>query len=290
MLLIVLLWTAAWFHHKLLFGVVAPLVLAYYLTTMHDQTPPKPTRPRRRQSNSNTTDDNLEDENANVAEITKELAELSELLPITIMTSKSFNFDRKSNIVVCTGLTLFWQYIIHSARLGQLAWFTGCVFLTWWSPWVHTVRQVICQQRERRRQQQKKLASISVTDMKRSELDRMYCFSVYEHQRWWLHCGWTNLMLPHDRPEWSDEYLEPTPSIDAFHLPPPSNSSHWTWVDPSWKPDLSGVKDDDGWEYGNWDWKAWSDKRSGLSVLTRRRRWIRCARLECTILQNAYAL
>ena len=76
----------------------------------------------------------------------------------------------------------------------------------------------------------------------------------------------------------SDEYLEPTPSIDAFNLPPPSHSSHWVWVDPSWCIDKNGVKDDNGWEYGNWDWKAWSNKSTGLSILTRRRRWLRCAR------------
>lgn len=69
----------------------------------------------------------------------------------------------------------------------------------------------------------------------------------------------------------SDEYLEPTPSMDEFVLPPPitenGTTSYWVWVDPSWK------VDNYGWQYTDWDWRR-------LAMLSRRRKWYRCARLE----------
>lgn len=69
----------------------------------------------------------------------------------------------------------------------------------------------------------------------------------------------------------SDEYLEATPSMDEFVLPPPITehgvTSYWVWVDPSWKVDTCG------WQYTDWDWKR-------LAMLSRRRKWFRCARLE----------
>ncbi|KAI9320651.1 hypothetical protein BX666DRAFT_1831961, partial [Dichotomocladium elegans] len=109
------------------------------------------------------------------------------------------------------------------------------------------------------------------TSSKKSEIDRLYCFCIYEHQRWWVHTGWSPLMLPRDRPGWSDEYLEPTPSAGKFGLPPPVSDQVWTWTDPQWK-----VED---WEYANWNWEGWDSKPS-IKALTRRRRWIRCAHLE----------
>jgi hypothetical protein len=29
-----------------------------------------------------------------------------------------------------------------------------------------------------------------------------YCFEIYHHQRWWFPTGWSNLLLPQDRPVW----------------------------------------------------------------------------------------
>ncbi|KAI9259626.1 integral peroxisomal membrane peroxin-domain-containing protein [Phascolomyces articulosus] len=323
MLLVLLLWTVLCFHHKFLLGIVVPTLIITGLlpkmismtTTTITKTTPPPSKIRfgaRRSSCS--TDQNLEDDDPIMTEIIEELAELAKLYTlwryeITYLhydhttTGKKKNFtplrvlDRKT-LIMASCLILFWQWILHTSRVCPMVWFAGCLFLTWWSPWVHMLRHMI---------QQRKMAILTATAIHttktntgtkttplttttlsntmdddpfspKQELDRLYCFSVYEHQRWWLHRGWSKLLLPHDRPNWSDEYLEPTPSIDTFNLPPPSHSSHWIWVDPSWLPDKSGVKDDDGWEYGNWDWNGWNNKSTGLTVLTRRRRWIRCAR------------
>lgn len=104
-------------------------------------------------------------------------------------------------------------------------------------------------------------------------LGNYYCFHVFMSILLWLLCINENL---HDAHEFailyyrSDEYQEPTPSISEFTLPPPVHGHQWTWVDPEWKLE---TPDDDagGWRYGDW---------SNNTLLTRRRRWLRCARLE----------
>ncbi|CEP08843.1 hypothetical protein [Parasitella parasitica] len=120
-------------------------------------------------------------------------------------------------------------------------------------------------------------------------LDRCYHFRVIEHQRWWLHRGWTALLLPNERPEWSDEYLAQVPSIHKFQLPPPITKVNpktqkmatitWQWESQEWQIDDNRNVDKDGFEYGSFDWKKWGSKSSGLRVLTRRRFWTRNARL-----------
>ncbi|KAI9484582.1 integral peroxisomal membrane peroxin-domain-containing protein [Zychaea mexicana] len=315
MVLVVLLWTALCFHHKLLLGIVAPVLIVSVLLTSSTMATPdtSKTRPhgRRRSTASNSSDkeQTLENDDPILSEITHDLAELAKLLSFAFVidhNNKNDGYSENNNkkgksdadhqrtrqLAVGVCLMLFWQWILHTSRLYHLVWLTGCMFLTWWSPWVHALRHMICHIRKAMTTMTTTTPSslttcsdAASTTAVKQELDRLYCFSIYEHQRWWLHRGWSNFLLPHDRPEWSDEYLEPTPSIHAFNLPPSSTSSHWVWVDPSWNTDKSGVvtKDDGGWEYGNWDWKAWSNKATGLSVLTRRRRWIRCARrVECT--------
>ncbi|KAG1458182.1 hypothetical protein G6F55_005493 [Rhizopus delemar] len=125
-------------------------------------------------------------------------------------------------------------------------------------------------------------------DKKRADqLDRYYRFVIIEHQRSWLG-KWTTLLLPTERPEWSDEYLQKVPSIHSFILPPStirarenneSIKTSWQWATQDWQIDYNRNVDKDGWEYGTWDWKSWASK-SGLDIFTRRRYWIRNARLE----------
>ncbi|KAG1170170.1 hypothetical protein G6F70_007876 [Rhizopus microsporus] len=119
-------------------------------------------------------------------------------------------------------------------------------------------------------------------------LDRMYRFVIIEHQRSWLG-NWTTLLLPNERPEWSDEYLQKTPSIHSFKLPPPVIKKGirfaWHWASQDWEIDLNRNVDKEGWEYGSWDWKSWASK-SSLSLFTRRRYWIRYARLEQLIVHD----
>jgi hypothetical protein len=93
----------------------------------------------------------------------------------------------------------------------------------------------------------------------------------------------------------ADEYHEPVPNTKDFSLPPPSNattklsessnammrkSMHWIWSDPEWWLDLDGDVDKEGWEYGNHSWENMGHQSNGLHILTRRRRWVRTAKLE----------
>ena len=251
MLFIVLLWSILCFHHKFLLGIVIPIIIITILvtgllpkiTTMATTTTTTKTRFGARRS-SCSTDQNLEDEEPIMTEIIQELAELTKLLTrLFNMThdddslyekKKKKNASNNSNnnimivdrenIIMGTCLMIFWQWVLHTSRLCYVVWFTGCLLLTWWSPWVHMLRHMI---------QQKKgaiLASVAnifnaattsattstTTTMKKTtpfnttetnivvkqELDRFYCFSIYEHQRWWLHRGWSKSLLPHDRPQW----------------------------------------------------------------------------------------
>jgi hypothetical protein len=80
-------------------------------------------------------------------------------------------------------------------------------------------------------------------------------------------------------------YLEPTPSIDEFKLPPTTyigkpnefNNNQqkivsWTWVDSTW----SKYQDE---QYGNWNWKFYNNisQSSGNRGYTRRQKWCRYA-------------
>lgn len=93
----------------------------------------------------------------------------------------------------------------------------------------------------------------------------------------------------------ADEYNEPVPKTNDFSLPPSScattklsddsgevmrKSMQWVWSDPEWWLDLDGDVDKEGWEYGNHSWQHMANKSSGLAILTRRRRWVRTAKLE----------
>ncbi|CAO3625633.1 unnamed protein product [Mucor hiemalis] len=135
---------------------------------------------------------------------------------------------------------------------------------------------------------------------------RGYCFEIYHHQRWWFPYGWSNLLLPQDRPVWSDIHLEPTPSIYNFKLPPTTTyvdesngfrqqkTVTWTWIDPSWSKqhpnygtDISCDKD--GWQYGSWKWKSWSFQSSGLGIHTRRQKWVRYAQRKETLIRPKHS-
>ncbi|KAI8886520.1 hypothetical protein K501DRAFT_177371 [Backusella circina FSU 941] len=102
-----------------------------------------------------------------------------------------------------------------------------------------------------------------------------FCFTVVEHQRWYPFKGWSSNLLSKDRPEWSDIYHQPVPSIDSFKLPEPiahtknNTQISWKWITESWQAPT-------GWEYGSYDWQSWS-KQHALHKLTRRRHWVRTA-------------
>ncbi|CAO3701498.1 unnamed protein product [Rhizopus stolonifer] len=187
----------------------------------------------------------------------------------------------KINIPKFTGLCILWIVMVKWVDFHRIIWLSVTLVLIWNHPIIKFTRDAynrLCTPRP--------MNSPPVPQTK-YELDRYYRFVVIEHQRSWLG-KWTTLLLPNERPEWSDEYLQKVPSIHTFKLPPStiktnqneeSVKSSWQWVTQDWQIDYNRNVDKNGWEYGTWDWKSWASK-SGLRIFTRRRYWIRNARLE----------
>ncbi|KAI9481205.1 MAG: integral peroxisomal membrane peroxin-domain-containing protein [Benjaminiella poitrasii] len=184
-----------------------------------------------------------------------------------------------------------WRWTLLVIGLDKLIWFIGCFIFGWQSPFMKIIRHAA---------QNQALVSLFVhaknivsqpcnsTLMKVTKHDhecmqRYYQFKVIEHQRWWLHKGWSSFLLKNERPSWSDEYLEKVPCIQEFRLPPPVTKStetfRWEWVTEEWQVDQQRNVDQEGWEYGIWGWNAWTSQSSGLRSYTRRRHWTRNARL-----------
>lgn len=95
----------------------------------------------------------------------------------------------------------------------------------------------------------------------------------------------------------SDEYQEPINHKDSFPLPQPTvtyipssedpkilikKTMEWQWNDLEWRIDHEGDVDKDGWEYSDNQWKNPSSK-SGFRKYTRRRKWVRAAKLIETV-------
>ncbi|KAI8642853.1 integral peroxisomal membrane peroxin-domain-containing protein [Parasitella parasitica] len=191
-----------------------------------------------------------------------------------------------------------WVICLKLLRYDTIIWIFGLLVLSWNSSLFRVIRYSYHRaafvfgyaNRTNVPQQAMTLSNHPNSDTSYHEhYNRCYHFRVIEHQRWWLHRGWTALLLPNERPEWSDEYLAQVPSIHKFHLPPPITKFNpktqkmttitWQWESQEWQIDDNRNVDKDGFEYGSFDWKKWCSKSSGLRVLTRRRFWTRNARL-----------
>ncbi|OCK86311.1 Pex24p-domain-containing protein [Lepidopterella palustris CBS 459.81] len=121
-----------------------------------------------------------------------------------------------------------------------------------------------------------------------------FTFTLFENQRRWLGIGWTSSMLAYERAAWTDEHLNPAPSIDRFELPEVEGGlARWRWVEGSeWRIDgvdnessgdemgkAAAANDAAGWIFYD---NKWRDGRRGLDGwgrYTRRRKWYRDAEL-----------
>ena len=142
-----------------------------------------------------------------------------------------------------------------------------------------------------------------------------FTFALYENQRRWLGIGWTHSTLSYERAAWTDEYLNPVPSKDSFHLPDvPGGLAKWRWfLDSAWtvaddssksereaaarKRAASGGQangkhtptseatpgeedeEDKGWIYYDNKWQNGRRGVDGWGKYTRRRKWVRDAEL-----------
>ncbi|CAI2164075.1 16976_t:CDS:2 [Funneliformis geosporum] len=176
-----------------------------------------------------------------------------------------------------------WIIFAYSVSLTWVFIIIGTFGLVWHSPWFKFIRYVLMQsdlfrgiisllfgyvwggnilkQGERgfsvgalirkAKEQQSKLVGKKVEE-NRTSTDLIFRFVLYENQRWWLGLDWTTNLFLNERPAWSDEYNEPTSPNNSFQLPPPST-------------------------------EILEEPNSGFRRYTRRRKWVRAARLVETI-------
>ena len=141
-----------------------------------------------------------------------------------------------------------------------------------------------------------------------------FTFVLYENQRRWLGIGWTHNMLAYERAAWTDEYMNPSSSSEAFELPPVEGGlAQWRWCeDSTWhveddatRPEREAERrkrassggskssavserstaetdvdeEDKGWIYYDTKWQNGRRGVDGWGRYTRRRKWVRDAEL-----------
>lgn len=109
-----------------------------------------------------------------------------------------------------TSVYTVWITCLKLFGFDKIIWFLGLITMCWNSSLFKVIRYsyhraaFIFRHANRITVPQK--ATTSSTNRSRSEnhehFDRCYHFKVIEHQRWWLHKGWSALLLPNERPEW----------------------------------------------------------------------------------------
>ncbi|KAI9105290.1 integral peroxisomal membrane peroxin-domain-containing protein [Phlyctochytrium arcticum] len=156
----------------------------------------------------------------------------------------------------------------------------------------------------------------SLRGSNRKSLPLTLRFTTYENQRWFVGLGWVPHLLPGERPSYSDETGTTALPKESFKIPnfrgdelknlslskgesPLLGVSeeitalgldshhqarvHWDW-DSEWTvlPVLTGdpetLTDAQGWQYGDNFWSNYKNRKT-LKRVTRRRKWVRSARL-----------
>lgn len=207
MILVMTAWSILFYNHQIVLGLVAPICIVYLATAHSTTTTTTPTTP----ATTTTADQCRHANNDNEDHVfVNELIELVQLLPTTTpQPFKGCSKRQRDDIMIMTTLYAVWLYIIYSGRLGQAVWMIGCMCFMWCSPWITQLRNIIYARRQAAiAASSTQTTSITTTSTsqqqpRKPELDRLYCFCIYQHQRWWLHTGWSSsLMLPQDRPVW----------------------------------------------------------------------------------------
>ncbi|KAK4509820.1 uncharacterized protein ATC70_007124 [Mucor velutinosus] len=285
-----LVWTFVWFH-PFIVAYTLPIYIAVFVyygfmteTPIHEK------------ASTANVQDNL------TAKLKEIQYELSMMLPSAEFKDQFKQYCRSlfvlsiyQKLLQFVSVYTIWITCLGLFGLDKMIWCLGSIAFTWNSPLFRVIRYsyhraaFILRHANRVIVPQKAMTSPHKRSKSHEHFDRCYHFKVIEHQRWWFHKGWTALLLPNERPEWSDEYLIRVPSTQKFQLPPPTTKVDpktqkmttitWQWVSQEWQIDDNRNVDKDGWEYGNWNWESWGSKSSGLRVLTRRRHWVRNARL-----------
>jgi hypothetical protein len=119
----------------------------------------------------------------------------------------------KQRSIICLGVScLFalsyagWLILLQQIDLFFLLLMIMCVYC----PWVHPIQTALVRaamlfytSTTTTTTDIKKTRTPANADDKRGEICITgYCFEIYHNQRWWFPTGWSNLLLPQDRPVW----------------------------------------------------------------------------------------
>lgn len=197
-----LIWTFFWFHTLIVsYSIPIWMILVLYHSVIDGQ------QPKDKESTINSFE-KLTDE-------LKEIQlELSLILPGSESKDRFRQWCRRRSLFVLNQnyyyqlsvfvlLYVVWIALLTVLGADKIIWLIGCLFLTWNSPLFKVIRYSYHRaysiiKPHRKAPTEKKLQA-SITS---NHYDRFYRFVVIEHQRWWLHSGWTALLLPNERPEW----------------------------------------------------------------------------------------
>lgn len=201
-IILTLIWTFFWFHTLIVSYTIPIWIILILYHSVIDQQQPK---------DKKSTIGSFEKLTDELKEIQ---LELSLILPGPESKDRFRQWCRRRSLFVLdqnyyyqflifASLYVAWIGLLTVLGADKITWFIGCLILTWNSSLFKVIRYSyhraysIIKQPNKAKTEKK--TTISITT---NHFDRFYRFVVIEHQRWWLHSGWTALLLPNERPEW----------------------------------------------------------------------------------------
>jgi hypothetical protein len=140
--------------------------------------------------------------------------ELSLILPsldlkVWCRSQSKFVLDQSLQYQSSLFLSFYLVWILSLKIFGahRVIWFIGCILLAWNSPLFQVIRYsyhraTFIYNNNKEVSTPKTINNNMTINKEKNYMDRFYRFTVIEHQRWWLHRGWSSLLLPNDRPNW----------------------------------------------------------------------------------------
>lgn len=201
-IILTLIWTFFWFHTLIVSYTIPIWIILILYHSVIDQQQPK---------DKKSTIGSFEKLTDELKEIQ---LELSLILPGPESKDRFRQWCRRRSLFVLdqnyyyqflifASLYVAWIGLLTVLGADKITWFIGCLILTWNSSLFKVIRYSYHRAYSIIKQPNKaKTEKETTTSITTNHFDRFYRFVVIEHQRWWLHSGWTALLLPNERPEW----------------------------------------------------------------------------------------
>lgn len=198
-----LVWTFVWFHPVIVAYTLPICIILFVYYGLLVETP----------IHERTSTTNLHDT------LTAELKEIQYELSMILLSAETqdqlkqycrllFVLSIYQKLLRFVSVYTIWIACLRFFGFEKIVWFLGSIAFTWNSPLFRVIRYsyhraaFIVRHANRIIVPQKAMTSPHKRSKSHEHYDRCYHFKVIEHQRWWLHKGWTALLLPNERPEW----------------------------------------------------------------------------------------